>query len=266
MNKIIRNYNLFRIIGQEFESVINFNSSTKDSTKTEPKSTETSREFVECSSNSRQTLDETENPENNHNSQIINEEERKLALARVREDKIREDKKRKNDFIIEKNDDDDDEQIQISPKPMSPYRSWRELIDSLVQESEWKDRVCMTSSFSILLGKYFKESLEIFKDHVLLHGREKTIENQEDARRYFNFYTKERHTSKELHAALLALDAKRKAAAPPDPYRYEQFVDGKRTYLGSVIPDDAPPRPDNTALWDETEHAWFSQQFSHKRS
>ena len=48
-------------------------------------------------------------------------------------------------------------------------------------------------------------------------------------------------TSQALYATLLALDAKQKSAAPPDPYRYEQRIDGRRTYLGCTIPDNAPP-------------------------
>jgi hypothetical protein len=36
-------------------------------------------------------------------------------------------------------------------------------------------------------------------------------------------------------------------------------VDGQRTYLGCPIPDGAPPRPDNTAFWNETTRSWTSQ-------
>ena len=58
---------------------------------------------------------------------------------------------------------------------------------------------------------------------------------------------------------LQGLVKQQSAAAPPDPYRYEQLVDGRRTYLGCPIPDGAPPRPDNTAFWNETARSWTSQ-------
>ena len=55
-----------------------------------------------------------------------------------------------------------------------------------------------------------------------------------------------------------------KRQTPLDPHRYEQLVNGRRTYLGCPIPDDAPPRPDATAFWNEATHSWSSQNTAPK--
>lgn len=219
--------------------------------------------------NNLETLEEIEEVESNDNNQNISNEYKKPTLAHVREDKSREDESRedenrKNDFVVEKNDDDGE--VHAAQNAMPPFRPWRELIDSLTENSEWKDRVCMTSNFSSLLSRRFKEALEIFKDHVLLHGKEKNIDSREEARNYFNNYTKEPRTSQALYATLLAIDARQQSAAPPDLHRYEQLVNGRRTYLGCPIPDDAPPRPDATAFWNEATHSWSSQNTTPKHS
>ena len=268
MEKIIRNYKLFVIKGKEFESTINYNSPAKNSSETTPELPDNSQETDKELPNNLETLEEIEEVENNDNNQNISNEYRKPALAHVREDKSREDESRedenrKNDFVVEKSDDDGE--VQAAQNAMPPFRPWRELIDSLTENSEWKDRVCMTSNFSSLLNRRFKEALEIFKDHVLLHGKEKNIDSREEARNYFN-YTKEPRTSQALYATLLAIDARQQSAAPPDLHRYEQLVNGRRTYLGCPIPDDAPPRPDATAFWNEATHSWSSQNTTPKHS
>ena len=268
MRKIIQNYKLFIIKGEEFESTISYNSPAKDSMETAPNLPDNSQETDEELPENKETLDKNKEMENDDNSQNSNNKEGKPGFTRVRGDKSREeqrreDENRNNDFVVEKNGDDDGE-LQAAQNAMPPFRPWRELIDSLAQDSEWKDRVCMTSGFSSLLSRRFKEALEIFKDHVLLHGKEKSIDSPEEARNYFNNYTKEQRTSQALHAALLALDVGQPSATPPDPHRYEQLVNGRRTYLGCPIPDDAPPPPDATAFRNEATHSWSSQNTAPK--
>lgn len=267
MEKVIRNYKLFLIKGDEFESAIGYNLPAKDCMETAPNLPGNSPETDEERSDSEETPDKNEETENDDNPQITNDKEGKTGLAHVREDKSREDESREdenrnNDFVVEKNGGGGE--LQAAQNAMPPFRPWRELIDSLAQDSEWKDRVCMTSSFSSLLSRRFKEALEIFKDHVLLHGKEKNIDSPEEARSYFYNYTKEQRSSQALRATLFALDAKQQSATPPDLHRYEQLVNGQRTYLGCPIPDDAPPRPDATAFWNEATHSWNSQNTAPK--
>lgn len=242
MERIIQNYGLFCIEGEEFESVINFGSplnleavSVPNSAGNTPYSAGSVPEPAEMQTDREETPGKNEVKDSADNNLNMNAEERKLSHARVEEEKIRKDKREEEEDNY----------------------SWRGLINSLDPNSEWGERVCMKSGFGPLLIKYFKEALEIFKDHVVLYGKEKTLNNQEDARSYFTNYTRAgKPTSKELHNALLALDAQQKAAAPPDAYRYEQRIEGRRTYLGCPIPEDAPPRPNGTTFWNEETHTW----------
>ena len=221
MRKIIQNYKLFIIKGEEFESTISYNSPAKDSMETAPNLPDNSQETDEELPENKETLDKNKEMENDDNSQNSNNKEGKPGFTRVRGDKSREeqrreDENRNNDFVVEKNGDDDGE-LQAAQNAMPPFRPWRELIDSLAQDSEWKDRVCMTSGFSSLLSRRFKEALEIFKDHVLLHGKEKSIDSPEEARNYFNNYTKEQRTSQAPTATSSSSTAGAPIWAAPSP-------------------------------------------------
>lgn len=133
-------------------------------------------------------------------------------------------------------------------------------MDGLVEKTPWLEATCMHSGYGALLMRHIKVAVDCFKQHVEVYDKWHDLLNESDARRYFANYTKGgQRTSQALYATLLALDAKQKSAAPPDPYRYEQRIDGRRTYLGCTIPDNAPPRPDATAFWNESTHSWSSQ-------
>ena len=68
------------------------------------------------------------------------------------------------------------------------------------------------------------------------------MNSQEEVRSYFTFYTQAgQRTSQELHMLLQGLEKQQSAAAPPDPYRYEQLVDGRRTYLAAHPRRSATP-------------------------
>lgn len=258
MEKVVRNFNLFRIKENEFWSVIKFDSQPKDSKKTQNELPINSQESSnELSNNSQTTCNELSNNyktpakceevENNDNQHVISNIAPKPALARVREEKIREEKSRTEQNKAEPNDDDGTTKTD----------SWRRLIDNLLPESEWKEMACMKSGFGQLLMKHFKEALEIFKGHVILHGKEQNICTREDARSYFANYSRQgQYTSIDLHKALLAIDTSQQVT---NPYRYEQFVNGRRTYLGCPIPDGAPPRPNASAFWDENTQSWSLQ-------
>ena len=136
----------------------------------------------------------------------------------------------------------------------------RQLIDKLTEESAWLDVACMHSGYGSLLKTHIKEAVEVFRQHVILHDNGNVLLNMKDTRQYFvNFVRAGQRTSQELHMLLQGLEKQQSAAAPPNPYRYEQLVNGRRTYLGCPIPDGAPPRPDNTAFWNETTRSWTSQ-------
>lgn len=247
MEKIVREFQLFIIKDSEFKSIIYYSFSTDECAVVASNSSDTQRVFDEYTSSTEETPEQIEIPKTVDNQQNTNNIYRKLTLARVRRDKRREEKNRAE----QKKEESDAADFG------SKGSSWRALIDSLAPDSEWKEVVCMKSGFSQLLMKYFKEALEIFKGHVILHGKEKSICTCEDARSYFANYTRiGQHTSINLNKALIAISASQQTV---NPYRYEQRVNGLRTYLGCPIPEDAPPRPNVTAFWDEATQSWVSQ-------
>lgn len=141
----------------------------------------------------------------------------------------------------------------------NPIRPWQEVVDGLAVRTPWLEAACIHSGYGELLMRHIETAVDCFKKHIEVYDKWHNLLSESDARRYFvNFTNLGQHTSQALYATLMALDAKQQSAAPPDPYRYEQRIDGRRTYLGCLIPDNAPPRPDNTAFWNETTNSWRS--------
>ena len=237
MEKIIWEYKLFTIHEEEFESAINFNYTEKGNHL----------------QNDLKTPEKTEDAKNEDKSLNNSGNTNKTSLARVREEQNREEQmKRKDDDVVQKNGGDGG---------ITPYQSWRKQVDGLSKNQLFREMVCMRSGYSVLLNKHFDTALEEFKKHIVLLGKEEKMNSQEEVRSYFTFYTQAgQRTSQELHMLLQGLEKQQSATAPPDPHRYEQLVNGRRTYLGCPIPDGAPPRPDNTAFWNETTRSWSSQR------
>ena len=103
----------------------------------------------------------------------------------------------------------------------------------------------MHSGYGALLMRHIKVAVDCFKQHVEVYDKWHDLLNESDARRYFANYTKGgQRTSQALYATLLALDAKQKSAAPPDPYRYEQRIDGRPPIWVALFP--TMPLPDRT--------------------
>ncbi len=141
----------------------------------------------------------------------------------------------------------------------NPIRPWQEVVDGLAVRTPWLEAACIHSGYGELLMRHIKAAVDCFKKHIEVYDKWRNLLSESDARCYFvNFTNPGQRTSQALYTTLLALDAKQQSAAPPDPYRYEQRIDGRRTYLGCLIPDNAPPRPDNTAFWNETTNSWRS--------
>lgn len=75
-----------------------------------------------------------------------------------------------------------------------------------------------------------------------------------EAQSYFsNFVADGSYTNKKIRQALIQ-DIQKQGSE--DVYRFEERVGGKRMYLGHPIPDDAPPRPDASAVWDDVLRKW----------
>ena len=105
----------------------------------------------------------------------------------------------------------------------------------------------MRSGMGLDFVKRFGDVLKHFKLHIRSICNEKDIQSPSDAKRYFCFY------NTPGSAPFLKLLEYLKRTEAPDPYRYEQrdTQTGKRSYCGVPIPDDAPPRPNNQAVWCE---------------
>lgn len=149
-----------------------------------------------------------------------------------------------------------------------PIESWHRLVDRLPEESSWLDIACMQSGYGVLLKKHISEAVEVFRQHVTLYDNGRELLTMKDVHQYFvNFVRAGRRTSQELRVTLLAIDTRQQAENPaPNPYRHEQLIGGRRTYLGCTIPDSAPPRPDETAFWSDETHSWLSQKTPQKRT
>ena len=108
------------------------------------------------------------------------------------------------------------------------------------------------------LGKLFvdhqKLILEIFKKHIRLYDKGAGLLFPEDVKRYFsNYIAAGSVTCRTLRETLLK---ELENTVDKDVNRFESVVDGRRTYLGHLIPADAPPRPDASAVWDDVKKRW----------
>lgn len=175
------------------------------------------------------------------------------SLARVREEKNREEKNREYlphispSSVVE---------VEVENKAILP---WKHYLDEMQNDSSWLEVVFMKSGYGDLLSRHLKEAVKVFEQHIIYLGKGGELLKLSDVKRYFAYFTMAgRNTSQVLRQTLLRLEATPGVAAaiPPDPYRYEQCIDGKRTYLGCLIPANAPPRPSATAYWDETTATW----------
>lgn len=115
----------------------------------------------------------------------------------------------------------------------------------------------MKSGYGGLLSRYFKEAVGFFKQHILLYDKGPSLLNSSDVHQYFaNFTVPGSRTSAFLHAELLKLEAAEQSHSL-DPYRFEKRIGGQRTYMGCPIPDEAPPRPEDNAIWNDRTKQWI---------
>ena len=123
--------------------------------------------------------------------------------------------------------------------------AWERYIDELQQEQQWIEVMAMRSGLGMVFVNRFPEVLRLFKLHVQAVGNEKDIQSPGDAKRYFCFFNTP--GSKPFRQLVAELQK------PIDrgKYKYEDYdsATGQRSYCGVVIPSDAPPRPNEQAVW-----------------
>ena len=93
----------------------------------------------------------------------------------------------------------------------------------------------------------YSRIVENFKRHVRMLGNEGRILSPSDAKHYFCFFldlggVTFKKLWEELHKPI-----------DKGKYRFEDRAPttGQRSYCGIPIPSDAPPRPNNQAVWNE---------------
>jgi uncharacterized protein YdaU (DUF1376 family) len=151
-----------------------------------------------------------------------------MVLSKVKESKVKKSK-----------------EITSSLSPSLP--AWERYVDELQQEEQWKELMAMRTGLKQQFYTLYPRIAENFKQHVRLLGNEGRILSPSDAKHYFCFFLEPGSvTFKRLVAELQKPVDKGK-------YKFEDRnpVTGQRSYCGVSIPADAPPRPNDQAVWSD---------------
>lgn len=270
LKKIILKYKLFNLEEDDFFSVEELNPVKKK----EQKMVKNSKENVDSNAKNDEKLQKTsrnnsENHANNDSNSLNNND-----IAKADNESFKENIK---DIITAATVEEKDatattvinhscplnicDDYGQSQQMLHPVRPWQNMVDELTTRTPWLETACMQSCYGELLMRNIQKAVEIFKCHIELYDKGGDLLTMSEVRRYFVNYTKAgKPTSQALRETLIAFEAKQRATLPPNAYLHEQLINGKRTYLGCLIPNDAPARPSDTAFWNEQEHRWISQR------
>ena len=140
-----------------------------------------------------------------------------------------------------------EEAVVEEKKPVSYIPVWEQYVDSLQQDEQWKELMAMRSGLKQQFYTFFPQIVENFKRHVRMLGNEGRILSPSDAKHYFCFFLDPGSVTfkklwEELHKPI-----------DKGKYKFEDRdpTTGERSYCGIPIPSDAPPRPNNQAVWNE---------------
>ena len=147
---------------------------------------------------------------------------------------------RKTTSSLKEKDDDG-----LNPVSFTP--AWERYVDELRNEQSWIELMAMRSGLGKAFVQRFDKVLQLFKEHVQSVAHESHIVSPSEAKRYFCFFnTPGSATFRKLVEEL---------QKPIDKGKYKhEDVDpatGQRSYCGVPIPSDAPPRPNEQAVWCE---------------
>ena len=141
---------------------------------------------------------------------------------------------------------------QEETKPVSSVPAWERYIDELQQEEQWKELMAMRTGLKKQFYSLYPRIVESFKRHIRLLGNEGHILSTSEAKRYFCFYLDPGSvTFKRLWEEL-------QKPADKGKFKFEDFnsTTGQRSYCGVPIPADAPPRPNDQAVWVDEKRKW----------
>ena len=155
-----------------------------------------------------------------------------VALSKVKESKEKE-------SITSSSKDDND----VVAVPVS--LAWERYVDELAKEQQWIEIMAMRSGMGQVFVQRFGEVLQHFKLHVQAVGNEKDIQTPSDAKRYFCFF----NTPGSPTFARLVSELQKPVDKGKYKFEDRDPITGQRSYCGVSIPADAPPRPNEQAVW-----------------
>ena len=124
-------------------------------------------------------------------------------------------------------------------QPLQPVLSWETLVDRLADSRLYMELAGQRSGLGRLFIDHQQQIIGLFKKHILLYGKESGLLFFEDVKRYFsNYIAAGSPTCRMLREELMREIKERESR---DVSRFESVVDGKRMYLGRLIPDSTPP-------------------------
>ncbi|WP_303006322.1 DUF7833 domain-containing protein [Bacteroides congonensis] len=139
-------------------------------------------------------------------------------------------------------------------RPLQQVLPWEKLVDELAASRTYMELAGQHSGLGLLFLEHQQQVIMLFKNHIRLYGKGGELLFLEDVRRYFsNYVAAGSPTCGRLRDVLLQELKERDSG---NMSRFESIAGGQRTYLGHVIPDDAPPRPDSSAVWDDVRKRW----------
>ena len=147
------------------------------------------------------------------------------------------------------NADDDDRQETSIPTTLA----WERYVDELRNEQSWIELMAIRSGLKQVFVQRFDEILRLFKEHVCSVAHESHIVSPSEAKRYFCFF------NTPGSATFNRMVAELQKTVDKGKYKHEDRdpTTGKRSYCGVPIPEDAPPRPNSQAVWNEEERKWI---------
>lgn len=131
--------------------------------------------------------------------------------------------------------------------------AWEMYVDELDGEAQWKELMAMRSGLKKQFYSLYPRIVESFKNHVRMLGKERHIVSLSEAKHYFYFFL----TPGSSTFNRLMDELKRKDSGDPFRFEYRDKETGRRMYCGIPIPDEAPPRPCDQAVWNPTSKKWF---------
>ena len=178
-------------------------------------------------------------------------ENKRRAMERQNDNKVKEEQNQVAHNSLKTNADACPSKVKESKvkksieKNTSSVPAWERYVDELQQEQQWQELMAMRSGLKQQFFACYARIVECFKNHVRAIGKEGHILSLSDAKHYFCFYLDPGSvTFRKLLAEL---------QKPIDrgKYKYEEYdpTTGQRSYCGVVIPSDAPPRPNEQAVW-----------------